>query len=334
MTLIDLTAAAVESALEEFDQIGREAFLAKYGFGPSRTYFLDHNGKQYDSKAIAGAAHGYLSGHAPLEPSEFSGGEQTVAAKLRELGFEVRGTARGPTWSRDELILALELYMADPISPPGKASKEIAALSETLGRLGAMLGLEMGANHRNPNGVYMKVMNFRRFDPRFTSAGKSGLTHGGAGDEDVWNEFVGDLDRLSKVANLIRTAISKGALQPSIKEDDDYLAESAEGRVVTTLHKRRERSRKLVWDRKRKALDETGELRCEGCGMTFEDRYGSHGSDFIEVHHTKPVSTMEEGEKTRLEDLALVCANCHRMIHKTSKWLSMDQLRGIVKVQI
>ena len=204
-------------------------------------------------------------------------------------------------------------------------------MSEALGKLGTMLGLEMRTDHRNPNGVYMKVMNFRRFDPRFRSEGKSGLTHGGSGDEAVWNEFVDDPARLAKVANLIRDAISKGDFADSVSDDDEFLAESAEGRVVTVLHRRRERNRKLVEGRKRKALKETGELRCEGCGMTFSERYGSHGADFIEVHHTKPVSKMLDGDKTRLEDLALVCANCHRMIHRTSNWLSLEELKAIVK---
>ena len=47
-------------AIAEYDQLGRDRFLEKYGFGPSRSYWLVHQGKQYDSKAIIGAARGYL----------------------------------------------------------------------------------------------------------------------------------------------------------------------------------------------------------------------------------------------------------------------------------
>jgi 5-methylcytosine-specific restriction protein A len=57
MTLGDLTdRTAVERAIAEFDQVGRDAFLAKYGFGPARKWFVESRGKRYDSKAIAGAA--------------------------------------------------------------------------------------------------------------------------------------------------------------------------------------------------------------------------------------------------------------------------------------
>jgi 5-methylcytosine-specific restriction protein A len=88
--LADLTKEAVKKTIGEFDDLGREAFLAKYSFGKSRGYFLQHEGKQYDSKAIAGAAHGQLGeGAQPLGPGDFSGGDRTVAKRLRELEFTV-----------------------------------------------------------------------------------------------------------------------------------------------------------------------------------------------------------------------------------------------------
>jgi hypothetical protein len=79
---------AVLHAIEEFDALGRNAFLVKYGFGRARTYFLIHAGKQYDSKALLGVAHGYQFG-TPLTPSNFSGGKNTVRPKLESLGFQV-----------------------------------------------------------------------------------------------------------------------------------------------------------------------------------------------------------------------------------------------------
>jgi 5-methylcytosine-specific restriction protein A len=77
-------------AIGEFDDMGRDAFLQKYEFGKSRGYFLQHNEKRYDSKAIAGAAHGKIGGEfQPLSASEFSGGDRTVAKRFRDLGFAV-----------------------------------------------------------------------------------------------------------------------------------------------------------------------------------------------------------------------------------------------------
>jgi len=91
MVLSDLTSReAVLRAIEECDKLRRGAFLAKYGFGPARDYVLVHEGKEYDSKAIAGVAHGYQHPHlGPLRSSEFHGGKDTVKPLLERLGFKV-----------------------------------------------------------------------------------------------------------------------------------------------------------------------------------------------------------------------------------------------------
>ena len=89
MALSDLTASAVVKAIQEFDQLGRDAFLKKYGFGKARSFDLRMNGRSYDSKAISGAAHGYLPGETPLTHDKFSGGEATVKNTLERLGFTV-----------------------------------------------------------------------------------------------------------------------------------------------------------------------------------------------------------------------------------------------------
>jgi 5-methylcytosine-specific restriction enzyme A len=96
--LSDLTKEAVLNAIAEFDTLHRDEFLKKYGFGRSRGYFLIYNDRRYDSKAIAGAAHGYISDSMkPLRPSEFSGGDKTVARRLRELGFSISFTSSTPS---------------------------------------------------------------------------------------------------------------------------------------------------------------------------------------------------------------------------------------------
>lgn len=237
---------------------------------------------------------------------------------------------RNSPWIRDELILALDLYVRHAGNPPGKTSQDISELSALLNRLGDVTGRTHQATYRNANGVYMKCMNFRRFDPAYTSSGRKGLTRGNKLEEEVWNEFAEQPARLHKTAAAIREAIEVGDVEViDDAVDDDY--EAAEGKVLTALHRRRERSRTIVRKRKEKALKETGELRCEGCGMTFEERYGDIGHGFIEVHHTRPVHELQPGDKTKLADLALVCSNCHRMIHHRRPWLSMSELRAIVR---
>jgi hypothetical protein len=90
MSLSELTdPQAVLRAIAEFDEIGRGDFLAKYGFKEARHYFVVHDGKRYDSKAIAGAAHGFqFPAEGALKAAEFNGAEQHAVFELRELGFE------------------------------------------------------------------------------------------------------------------------------------------------------------------------------------------------------------------------------------------------------
>lgn len=80
------------------------------------------------------------------------------------------------------------------------------------------------------------------------------------------------------------------------------------------LHKRVERNSKLVSEVKK-----LKGAKCEACGMEFANKYGSIGEGYIEAHHLRPVSTLENmrTELDPLSDFAVLCANCHRMIHRS-----------------
>ena len=89
MALRELSPREILQAVAEYDQLGHDRFLEKYRFGAARSYLLVINGKTYDSKAIVGAAHGFLPGRKPLAASDFSGGAATVGRLLSRLGFQV-----------------------------------------------------------------------------------------------------------------------------------------------------------------------------------------------------------------------------------------------------
>lgn len=234
--------------------------------------------------------------------------------------------SRNPTWSRDELILALDFYLRHRDRLPGKESDAIRALSQELNALAAQLRLSGDAWFRNESGVYMKLLNFRRFDPSYTESGRVGLSHGGKGDELVWNDFALDPPRLEQVAKAIRQGIS-AASPLDIDPEDDELAEAPEGRILTQMHRVRERNRGLVRSKKQAFLRRHGRLFCEACGFDFVTAYGERGDGFMECHHTKPVHTLDPGQRTSVRDLALLCADCHRMVHVRSPWLTIEELR-------
>lgn len=236
-------------------------------------------------------------------------------------------------WIRDELILALDLYLRHRQSPPGKNSPEVLTLSALLVRLGEILDAQRNRTYRNPNGVYMKIMNFRRFDPQYTAGGKVGLGRGSKQEEVVWNEFADQPERLREVVAAICASIKSQEVPQGSWTEEEEEQTATEGRVLTRLHRTRERNPKITKRKKEKVLKETGKLACEACGVDAAQKYGEIAQGVIDAHHNKPLHTLMEPAKTMLEDLALLCATCHRVLHASKPWLTLEQLREAINTQ-
>ncbi len=110
-----------------------------------------------------------------------------------------------------------------------------------------------------------------------------------------------------------------------ISEDEE--SRFPEGAELYRLHRQRERDATLAVRAKQKRLSQVGYLSCDVCEFDFEKAYGDLGAGFIEMHHTIPVSQLTGNARTRITDLALVCSNCHRMLHRGPRLLSIDELR-------
>jgi hypothetical protein len=95
---------------------------------------------------------------------------------------------------------------------------------------------------------------------------------------------------------------------------------------------RRERNRKLVADAKEYWRSPDGRLRCAVCTFCFSDKYGEHGDGFIEVHHLTPISEARStGRRTTVKQVRLVCANCHRMLHRGERTLLLKELKAMLR---
>ncbi|WP_292959675.1 HNH endonuclease [Novosphingobium sp. UBA1939] len=323
-------------AIAEYDRIGQQAFYEKYGFRDATAYWLVHNGKRYASKAIANVAQAHGM-RIPYDHRIKKAGGVPLIKRLRAVGFTViesnaaapptkPNLPRNDTWTREELILALDLYMQSPSSPAGKDSPKVAKLTEILRKLAVLKGGTLSPTFRNANGVYLKMMNFRRFDPAFLQQGKRGMQRGGKLDALVWNEFANNRPALKQAATLIRETLDDPLAWAELLQTGDGADEAEEGSVTHRMHKRYERNRQLTERKKAKVFAAEGALRCECCKFDFSKRYGKLGEGYIEAHHKKPVFQMKPGEKTKLDDLALVCANCHRMLHRQINTLTIEDL--------
>ena len=230
---------------------------------------------------------------------------------------------RSPSWSRDELILALEVYFSIRPQTPGPALSAIIELSQELNRMAERTGAARPANYRSPAAVVMKLMNFRSFDEEFPGEGLSAASHT---DRVVWDDFSEDRERLVAVAQGIRLARHTAASEEAVHLLDG-IEEAVEGATLTRLHRAKERSPKLVQAKKKDVLRRMGKLECEICGFDFFRTYGERGRSYIECHHVQPLASLRPGTKIRLVDLALVCANCHRMLHGSRPWPTIEQLK-------
>ena len=102
-----------------------------------------------------------------------------------------------------------------------------------------------------------------------------------------------------------------------------------EGRIRLHQHYMRERSYKIVQLKKDQFKSDNGRLFCELCSFDFAEHYPpTLATDFIEVHHIISISSLETQTRTTLDDLIVVCSNCHRMIHRTNDTqINLNMLR-------
>jgi len=110
-------------------------------------------------------------------------------------------------------------------------------------------------------------------------------------------------------------------------EDDDNFY--CEGKEAFKLHRLRERHGELPKSKKQSVFEKNGSLECEICQFDFAEVYGTRGDGFIECHHNKPVSEMKGEEKVSINDLSLLCSNCHKIIHRYKPWISVIELREL-----
>ena len=108
--------------------------------------------------------------------------------------------------------------------------------------------------------------------------------------------------------------------------------EALEGERRIATHMRLERSSALIASLKKERMERhNGRLPCEVCGFDFLESYGPVGAGFAEAHHKVSLAdSSEEGRITSLDDLAVVCSNCHRMLHRGPEYPSIESLRNRV----
>jgi 5-methylcytosine-specific restriction protein A len=228
-----------------------------------------------------------------------------------------------PPWSREETILALALYLECDGSMPVKTDPRLVTLSDLLRRLPYHEVASRRSSFRNVDGVSFKLQNLRQ-----VATGK-GLAHVSAMDRTIWEEFRNAPDRVFQISEAIRTTLGTVTESGALLNPEE---EFQEGRLLTTIHLRRERCQKLRSKllKKRRGDDQ---LSCDVCGCMSPVTPPEFEDAIFEVHHLVPLATRGV-TKIRISDVALVCANCHRLFHraiaKKKQWLSVKDMKNLI----
>ena len=236
---------------------------------------------------------------------------------------------RNPDWEWDETVLACDLVAQNggqPLPPEDQRVVELSGLLQRMSLHPAEARLE---SFRNEDGVSRKTHNLASSAPDWTKWRSNGSQR----DREVAAEFRRTPDVMHRIAqDLRRKAINDipdNFSKFSFDEDESVL----EGRYLLRFHVERERNQGLRKRKIRSVLAGGGALACEACGFDFGQTYGDRGQGFIECHHVEPLH--QTGERaTTILDLALLCSNCHRMIHRKPPWPTPSQLRAIIHGQL
>ncbi|MEU9842855.1 HNH endonuclease [Actinomadura sp. NPDC048032] len=235
---------------------------------------------------------------------------------------------RNPNWTWDEVVLACDALARNNWKPLEDTDPRAVELSRILRRLPIHAEESRDARFRSSSSVRRKTADLATQHPAY----KGKPTNGGETDRKVLRIFLDDPDRMAASAQIIREGALLGTFAvPDLADTLEELETSApEGRLLFRRHLVRERDRGLRTRKIAHARKSNPDLACEACGFSFIQTYGHRGADYIECHHVIPLHASGE-TSTKLEDLALLCANCHRMIHRAAPWPTPVELRDLIE---
>lgn len=114
-------------------------------------------------------------------------------------------------------------------------------------------------------------------------------------------------------------------LKPAAEIEAEFVGK--EGRMLARIHYYRERDKSFAAKVKKNAKHKNGgNLKCEACEFVPTTKYGPRGESCMEAHHKIPIEQLQPDSITRVEDMAVVCANCHRVIHSAKPCLEVTEV--------
>lgn len=139
------------------------------------------------------------------------------------------------------------------------------------------------------------------------------------------SNFVREVRRIKKLSDRKAKSEEYDAILETVagieSEDEEFLEGKRELREIVW----RKRNQKII-DLKKKRSNYT----CEICSFDFARTYGKIGDNYIVAHHLEPIGLRKRVTKTKISDLAIVCDNCHRMLHRKTPPFTPAELRSMI----
>ncbi len=180
-------------------------------------------------------------------------------------------------------------------------------------------------NYSTFNNIVKQVRNFLK-----TKDKSSSLLYAHSFLWIIGNQMKNENDNQETTLQAEQKIAIETELKQIIAEENDELA-FPEGKENFRLHKSKERNRELIKAVKERRLLTDQKLCCDVCSFSFTDKYGDIGEGYIEAHHLFPISELKEETVINMDDIALVCSNCHRMLHRRRPWLNLDNLKTMLQ---
>ena len=229
-------------------------------------------------------------------------------------------------WQDEEIVLVCDVVVANGWKGLNRRTDDRVAELSRLLRRASPAEAAQNPTFRNPSGVGRKSYDIETAHPGYGGS----QTKGGRTTAAVVAAFLDAPKQMHELALAIRATMDDPTpLLPQLVDIDEDEAFD-EGRTFERRHFVRERDPRARRKKIAQVRQMLGYVRCETCGFDFETAYGERGRDYIECHHRNPLSVAGPST-TALGDLALLCSNCHRMVHRVKPWLTVEQLAVLVQ---
>jgi predicted HNH restriction endonuclease len=245
-----------------------------------------------------------------------------------------------PRISESDLILPT-LYLLDKNSSGLDTSNLITELSKILNPTGEDVAILNGRNDTKFSQIVRNLKSHNTLTSQDYASFNSGIFTITNKGKKYLDFNAGNLNTLFNgnfyapdIISSLKIIVPKNSFHSKVDIFNENLIIN-EGHVSYKETKTLKRSYKLRDEAIKKYSNADGEIFCSACEFNFYKVYGELGKGYIEIHHLKPIFNYLEDDFKKtvveaLDNVVPLCSNCHRMVHRNKKSISIEDLKLLI----